>query len=1024
MVEDWEDPSVFARNSETPRAYSIPYSSLGSALENERRESDFFKLLSGSWRFLLVDSPYLVPEDFWEIDFDCGDWSEIEVPCNWQLEGYGRPHYTNVDYPFPLDPPFVPDENPTGLYRRKFLIPSGWNDREVFLRFDGVDSSFYLWINGEKIGYFQGSRLSTEFDVTSYLREGGNVIALQVMKWSDGSYLEDQDMWWLSGIFRDVYLVSAPQAHMRDYKVNTELDSEYRDAVLKVRAEIENYGKENFESLGLELRLMDEEQAVVAEHQVEGISVRAKGNEEVAVEIEVDNPKKWSAEKPNLYNLIFILKDGCGERLEVKREEVGFRDVEVSGGNLLVNGEEITIKGVNRHDFDPGKGRTVPMEEMREDVLMMKRHNINAVRTSHYPNDPRFYSLCDRYGLYVIDETDLECHGFLASYDGFYLGDDEEWEDAYVDRMERMVERDKNHPSIIAWSLGNESGFGENHVSMAERARELDSTRPIHYEPDLDQEVSDFIGPMYTHIDELEEMVKDESDYPIILCEYAHAMGNGPGSLKDYWETFRKFDRIQGGLVWDWIDQGIRMEKNGKEWFAYGGDFGDEPNDENFNINGLVFPDRTPSPGLREYKSVIQPLDVKPVDLKGGMVRVENRYDFRSLNHLKLTWNVEKNGGTLREGSVRLPELEPGESEVLEIPYGEFDRSDPGDEYFLDLSFSLKESVAWASEGHEVARSQLALPFGTSGSRISAPKEGTSFDVVENRRKIEVSSPVFDLEFDKVFGVVADAVYRDVGFIEEGPRLNFWRAPTDNDAVFKDKWTDFGLDSLESRVKSLESEKLENSLRIGLESRIAPPSLEVGFDVEQVYRIFGDGTIEIENTILPDRDLPVLPKVGLQTVIPGAFREFSWFGRGPGENYVDSREASPVGRYSAPVEDLQTPYVRPQENGNRSDVRWVSVTNGRDTGIFATGKSLLSFSAHPYTTEDLEMADHIHEIPEKDSITLNLDHRHCGLGTGSCGPGPLEKYKLKPKKFEFRVLIRPFSGKKTAPDELYGEIVS
>ena len=571
IINDWENLKVLHRNRMPDRAYYIPYHDVDSALVGQPGASRYFKLLNGIWKFSYSQTPAESPEGFYREDYDVSAWDDIEVPLSWQLAGYGRPHYTNVIYPFPVDPPRTPTENPTGCYRRDFYIPEDWEGHRICLRFEGVDSAFHVWVNGREVGYSQGSRLPSEFDITRLVRTGRNSVSVRVYQWCDGSYIEDQDMWWLSGIFRDVYLIARPKLHLYDFFIKTQLDEEYRDAVLNIKAFFNNYSKCEASGYRMEIDLLDAQGSSVLQQPWScDISVPGGDQKTLEVEIPVSNPEKWSAEYPYLYKLLFIIKDDQGQVQEVIPSRVGFRNIELRDGNFLVNGVPIMIKGVNRHDHHPDLGRAVPLEAMIKDVILMKRHNINTVRTSHYPNDPRFYDLCDEYGLYVIDEADLECHGFTVIDDLNQLSDNPEWQDAYVERMVRMVERDKNHPSIIMWSLGNESGFGCNHEAMAAKAREIDPTRLIHYEgetssifdkEDLEPKAADVYSTMYTSVEKMAEVGQMTSmKRPHILCEYAHAMGNGPGGLKEYWDVFYKYKRLQGGCVWEWLDHGIRQK--------------------------------------------------------------------------------------------------------------------------------------------------------------------------------------------------------------------------------------------------------------------------------------------------------------------------------------------------------------------------------------------------------------------------------------------------------------------------------
>ncbi|MCU4800547.1 DUF4981 domain-containing protein [Halobacteria archaeon HArc-gm2] len=1048
-MDDWLDPRTVGRNRLGPHVDVLPYENPEAAQTRERTRSPWIRSLDGEWEFDLAATPADAPAGFQDPGFDAGDWDGIDVPINWQAAGYGDPHYTNVVYPFPLDPPNVPTENPTASYRRTFHVDEDWDGRQVRLHFEGVDSAFHLWVNGERVGYSEGARLPSEFDVSEHVEPGENTVAVRVYRWTNGSYVEDQDMWWLSGIFRAVYAYAVPETHVADVDVRTELDDAYRDAHLTAAVDVANVGTADEVTRRVDATLRDEDGEVVTELEA-AVDVAAGETATVTLETDVDDPEKWTAETPTCYALEVELVDasdgGNGERTdgavtEVVAETVGFREVEVTDGQFLVNGEAVTIRGVNRHDFHPDRGRHVPVESMREDVELMKRHNVNAVRTAHYPNDSRFYDLCDEYGLYVVDETDLECHGMELARETPHISDAAEWEDTYVDRMVRMVERDKNHPSVVVWSLGNESDFGSNHVTMAEETRQRDPTRPIHYEPDEEQVVSDIVGPMYPPWDQLEAWAaEDEYEHPVILCEYAHAMGNGPGNLREYWDAFYEHDRLQGGFVWDWLDQGLRQTtEDGEEWFAYGGDFGDEPNDANFNINGLVFPDRTPSPGLTEYKKVIEPVTFEPSDLEAGEVVVENRYDFRDLDHLRATWRVEADGELRESGAVDLPDVAAGERATLTVPVDP-EHLDDDAENLLTVEARLGGETRWAPAGHTVATGQFELPGGEPSA--PAPDSSAPLSCETTDDGLVVSNAAFELTFDDTRGVVDSLSYRGREVVASGPRTGLWRAPTDNDEGlplsrtlltrlrevhengerlthddvrtigFAQLWREHGLDDLQFRTDEVSHEVVgEEAVEITVEGRLAPPIFDHGFATEQVYTVRDTGAVEIQTRIEPEGDLsllPSLPRVGLDLTLDGEFDQVTWYGRGPGESYVDSKEAALVGRYDSSVEELHTPYVRPQANGTRTDVRWATFTDGRGVGIAVTGDSLLDVTAHDYARADLAAADHDHELPSRDEISVSLDHAHCGLGTGSCGPPTLEQYRIHPGVYEFGVEIRPF----------------
>jgi beta-galactosidase/evolved beta-galactosidase subunit alpha len=1022
----WENHKLVSQNRLPQRAYYLPYSDPQSALSFARGNSSRFQLLGGNWKFHFAPTPFEAPVGFYREDYElipsC-DWKELAVPSSWQLEGYGKPHYTNSIYPFPVDPPHVPTSNPTGSYRREFYIPQYWQGQRVSLRFEGVDSAFQLWVNGKEVGYSKGSRLPSEFDLTDLIRPGKNILAVQVYQWSDGSYLEDQDMWWLSGIFRDVYLLGRPQLQLQDFFVQTQLDESYRDATLVVDAILNNHFGEA-QDCQLELMLLDAQEQIVLEPVTKTIKIEARGEATLKFKLPVCNPQKWSAESPYLYKLLLTLKDKDGEVLEAIPCKVGFRSLQIKEGNLLVNGVPIMLRGVNRHDHHPDLGKAVSLESMIRDLELMKQHNINAVRTAHYPNDPRFYDLCDEYGLYVMDETDLECHGFASVGDWNRLSDDPAWEAAYVDRMERMVARDKNHPSIIMWSLGNESGFGRNHKAMATRARELDPTRPIHYEGDRQLEVSDVSSTMYSSVEEITRLAQ-EPNYtkPHILCEYAHAMGNGPGGLLEYWEAFYKYKRLQGGFVWDWVDQGIRkFTADGQDYFAYGGDFGDEPNDANFLINGLVFPDRTPSPGLVEYKKVIEPIIVEAVDLAQGKLKLTNRYDFLALDHLALDWSIEENGIVIQSGSQDLPQISAGESGELSLAYTLPQKVSQGTELFLNLSFRLAANALWAEAGHEVAWAQFKLPV-AQGAGIGICSK-LPLVCGQGAGQLLIEGMDFSLAFELAHGTLCAWQYQGQDLLTRGPQLNFWRAPMDNDIRICEEWRKFGLHWLQERLVDFTWQQAEDKIIVRSQMRIAPPVLDWGYQCELVYNIYPSGDLILEACGVPQGQLPPsVPRIGLDLVLPQGLDRVTWFGRGPGESYRDSKLANRFGLYSKKVAQLSTPYVYPQENGNRTETSWVSLTNLRGVGLVAIGLPQFDFSAHHYTTEDLEKARHTIDLPQRPEVYLKLDHLHRGLGSASCGPGVLPEYELGPVEFSFKLRLKGFSVAENSPLDLIAQVI-
>ncbi|MGI6544541.1 MAG: glycoside hydrolase family 2 TIM barrel-domain containing protein [Limnochordia bacterium] len=1025
-MHDWENPAVLGRNRLEAHTLLLPYDEEKAAIDGERGSSPWFRLLNGSWHFHYAESPAEAPAGFFSPSFDSSAWDRIDVPSNWQLKGYGRPHYTNVIYPFPVDPPRVPSENPTGSYRREFVIPAFWADRQITLRFEGVDSAFYVWVNGRQVGFSKGSRIPAEFDITPYVRPGKNLLAVQVHQWSDGSYLEDQDMWWLSGIFRDVYLVANPRVQLFDLRTVTQLDADYRDAVLRIELQLKNYGEETAQGYKVRYNLLDANLQSVSTGTVRFSEVAGGQIIAATVDQPLSNPHKWTAETPYLYTLLLTLLDGAANEVEVKASRVGFRQVELKGGNLLVNGVAVMFKGVNRHETHPDLGRAVSLESMRQDILLMKRHNINAIRTSHYCNDPRFYDLCDYYGMYVIDEADLETHGFGRVGNINQLSDDPAWEAAYLDRMERMVRRDKNHPCIVMWSLGNESGYGRNHKAMAAWTRSYDDTRLIHYDRDMEMEVTDLYSVMYSPLEKCIALA-EEPNYtkPVILCEYAHAMGNGPGGLKEYWEAFYKYPRLQGGFVWEFVDHGLRqVTPDGKEWFAYGGDFGEQPNDGNFVIDGLVFPDRTPSPGMLEYKKVIEPVHVTVHDLSQGELMVSNRYDFLSLDHLQAIWRVEADGQVIESGVLTLPHIPAGESAVVKVA---FSRPSPvwsGVEYFLNIDFKLACPTNWAEAGHVVAWTQVALDFKPINVPVVPQPAFAPLQVDRDTRQIVVSGADFALSFNRIYGGITSWRYQGVEMLAAGPRLHFWRALIDNDRRIKDQWLNARLHQLTHRLDAMEVTQLDdNTVQVTEQVRIAPPVLTLGFACTYTYTIHANGDLFIGVHGIPQGELPALPRIGLQMRIPGEFSQVRWYGRGPGECYIDSKMANRVGLYGCTVDELYTPYIFPQENGNRTDVRWVALTTLRGMGLLACGNPTFNFTALRYSTEALDAATHRHELVPEENITLHLDYKHHGLGSASCGPGPLPQYCLNPEEFSFQYRLRPFSPDEMSPAALARTVV-
>ena len=1026
IYKEWEDINLLHKNRSISRSQFNRYLNKEDALTYENKYSLGFKSLNGQWKFLFLKAPELSPKDFYSEEFNSEDWDSIEVPSNWQIEGYGNMQYTDLYYPFPINPPYVPTENPTGIYKRKFIMEDNWLKERTILRFNGVDSAFHVWINGREVGYSKGSRMCSEFDISKYIKIGENDLTVRVYQWSDATYLEDQDMWWLSGIFRDVEIIKENRISVRDIFINTDFDDKYNDANLKIKVSLENVTNESLKDVKILYELLDSNFDEVLSETIENIDLKALSEEEIYIDKAIKSPKKWSAEEPNLYHLIVtVLNDD--KVLEVIPQRVGFRKIEVKGENFLINGKAVLLNGVNRHDYHPEMGRTVSKEVMEQDVILMKKHNINAVRTAHYPNNSYFYDLCDIYGLYVIDEADLECHGFELTGNYKWITEDPKWEKAYVDRAERLVQRDKNHPSIIMWSLGNESSFGVNFEKMRDACRNIDNSRLIHYEEDREIKITDVYSTMYTRLEKLIEIGENkEIKKPHILCEYGHAMGNGPGGLKEYQEVFRKYNKLQGGFIWEWYDHGIKTKnKEGKEFYAYGGNFGEYPHNGNFCIDGMLFPDRTPSPALIEYKKVIEPVKFEAEDLTKGKIRVKNLYDFIDLSFGSIHWSINYDDKTLDSGSLVVNEIEPGKEGILSIPYKIPSNVKANTDYWLTLSYKLNKDMPWAKYGHEIAFEQFLLPI--KEIKLTEPIKGI-LEVEENETNLYVRGSNFKIAFSKIFGSMDKFIYENIEVIKEGPKLNFWRAPIDNDMyVIKDWKEKYFLHKMQHITEEFSWQLKENFVEINHFTHIAPPNQGWAVKAKYIYEIYADGKIKLKiegSTINSEYKMPeMIPKIGLELILNRDFDKVTWYGRGPGENYSDSKLSGKIGVYRKKVEDMHTPYIYPQENGNRTDVKWLSVTNLRELGMLAYADEFMEFSIHDYTKEDLEEAKHEHELVRRDFVVLNLDYKQNGLGSASCGQEQLPAYKLQLTPFSFNLTLAPFKRQETSEIELSKRII-
>jgi len=1045
---DWEDPQVVGINKRPGHVNVVPFADERSALHGRRAESPYFLNLNGEWQFHYVANPDAVPAPFYADDLDELNWEPIRVPGNWTMQGYDKPIYTNVQMPIPPDPPWVPqDDNPTGLYRQSFTVPGHWQGRQVFICFEGVESAFYLWLNGRFVGYSQGSRRPAEFDLTPYVQPGENKLAAMVIRWSDGSYLEDQDHWWMAGIYRDVYLYALPQVTIHDYFVRTKLDEVYRDAALEVTVELEAFNAPWPADYSVSMQLFDaQEKPLFAAPVKRAFQATVDQPPTITLRQAVNDPHKWTAETPHLYTLLLSLYDPQDELVQTLSCKIGFRQVEIKRRELLVNGKAVLFKGANRHEHDDQHGKTVDEASMIADIKLMKQFNFNAVRNSHYPMHPRWYELCDEYGLYVIDEANIEAH---ALYDR--LCADPQWAYAFLERGQRMVQSAKNHACIIMWSLGNETGYGANHDALAGWIRGVDPTRPLHYEGAISRSngqdwgdgmrVTDVVCPMYPQVSEIEAYGADQSgDRPLIMCEYAHSMGNSTGNLKEYWQAIKKYHGLQGGFIWDWVDQGLlQHDDQGHAYWAYGGDFGDTINDVNFCINGLIWPDRTPHPAMYEAKKIFQPLAIKAVDLAAGLVEISNEQDFLGMQALSGRWEVAVDGRVVQQGLLPPLDIPPGGSQVITLPLQEPDLQ-PGQEPFLNIHFALVEDTAWAAAGHEIAWEQLALPFRAPAGRLAkspySPRlldELPVLELIHDDHVATISGPEFTIEFDKENGSLTRWEFNGTALLSAGPSLNIWRAPTDNDGIklASDRpqqvlplWLQAGLDELSFACEMVTIDQpAPQVVRLRVQAVSGSEAHPQALVHEHVYTIYGDGEILLENQLQAAANLPVLPRVGLTMTLPPGFEHLTWFGRGPHENYRDRQEGAAIGLYSGTVDEQYVPYIMPQENGNKTDVRWLSLVNEQGVGLLATGSEPLEFSVAHHTAADLFAARHTHELQRREEVILHLDALQMGLGGASCGPPTLVPYVIVPGAVSFDVRLRPFLYEAADPADLAREAI-
>ncbi|TXK36485.1 DUF4981 domain-containing protein [Pontibacter qinzhouensis] len=1015
---EWENPKVYERNKEKPHVHFMLYSNAEDARKDDFSKSPWHQSLNGNWKFSIVKTTAERPKDFYRPGFDDSKWTNIPVPSNWELEGHDIPIYTNVKYPFPAKPPYIDQTyNPVGTYRRSFTVPANWSGQEIMLNFGSISGYALVYVNGQEVGMTKAAKSPAEFNVTKFLKSGENQLAVQVIRWHDGSYLEDQDFWRLSGIERDVYLQALPKLTIWDYFIKADLDNSYKNGVFSTTVDLRKFTGKAADKATVSVELYDKSNTRVFS-QEKSLSTIGTANLKLDFNGTINNVEPWSSEFPNLYDCVITLKDDKGKTVGVTGNKVGFRKVELKNAQMLVNGVPVLMKGVNRHEHDDVTGHVPNKASMLKDIELMKLNNVNAVRTSHYPNDPLWYKLCDEYGLYLVDEANIETHGMGAEWQGnfdkskhpAYLP---EWAPAHMDRIVRLLERDKNHASVIIWSMGNECGNGPVFYDAYKWIKKRDNSRLVMFEQAGENENTDIVGPMYPGIGSMKKYAEAQKERPYIMCEYSHAMGNSNGNFQEYWDIINSSKHMQGGFIWDWVDQGLKTkDKNGKVFWAYGGDLGGEnlQHDENFCANGVVSANRTPHPGLHEVKKVYSNIQISSKDPLKGVITVENQFGFTNLDQFNFKWQLFRNGALQKEGDFAV-ELAPQQQKEVKLPLPAISAQN-GEEYFLSVFAYTKSKSTFVPAGHEVARQQFGLSDNTYFAKAGA---------AAGKLKIKTKGNTLSFTAGEVAGEFDTKTGQLVAFGQNGqktitkfPEPYFWRAPTDNDfgnhmpeklSVWRDAHKNMKLVSVQVGKKQAQGQPVKVTYE--LTEKKVPYTIE--------YLIQNDGAVQVTASIdMTGIDMPELPRFGMRLELPKDHDNLQYYGRGPWENYSDRKTSSFVGLYQDKVANqFHELYIRPQESGNKTDVRWVELTNGAGSGLLIEGLQPLNFTAINYTTEEIDPGTkkrnrHPVDLKEHDNISLHVDLKQRGLGgDDSWGRLPHEPYRLTDKQYSYSYLIRP-----------------